>query len=310
LISTAEIKEFFKGKMTLNEPLAPFTTFRIGGVADYFIEPVDANDLLNMVNYLKSIEMPYYIMGNGSNVLISDDGIRGVVINLESGFGYLKHGEGYITAGAGAKIARFVEFCIQNGYAGVEMLAGIPATIGGTLVMNAGAYGGEISTYIIEVSIIKNEQIKRLNKEECGFIYRNSNLKNSIIFEAKFKLPAGDPVEINARRKELMLKRNEAQPVEIPNAGCIFKNPAGNYAAKLIEVCGLKGKAIGGAMVSSKHANFIVNFDKATAQDVLELINLIRRTVMDKTGIKLELEVKLIGFEVDKSANREVMQFD
>ena len=297
MISLAEIKDFFKGKIALNEPLAPFTTFRIGGDADYYIEPVDANDLLHMVKYLNGVEMPYYVMGNGSNVLISDEGIRGVVINLESGFGYLKNEDGIIVAGAGAKIARFVDFCIQSGFSGVEMLAGIPATIGGTLVMNAGAYGGEISTYITEVTVIRNEQIKSLKKEECGFVYRNSGLKDSIIIEAKFKLPIGDINEINARRKELILKRNESQPVEIPNAGCIFKNPAGNHAARLIEECGLKGKAIGGAMVSPKHSNFIVNYENATANDVIELIKFIRKTVQEKKGIHLELEVKLIGFE-------------
>ncbi len=303
MISLAEIKEIFKGKISLNESLAPFTTFRIGGVADYYIEPVDAIDLQKMLKYLNSIEMPFYVMGNGSNVLISDEGIRGVVINLESGFGYLKHEEGLIIAGAGAKIARFVEFCIQNSYAGTEMLAGIPATIGGTLIMNAGAYGGEISAFVTGVTVIKNLQIKKLSKEECSFVYRNSGLTGSIILEATFKLPAGDPAEISARRKELMLHRNESQPVEIPNAGCVFKNPEGNFAAKIIQECGLKGKAIGGAMVSPKHANFIVNYDNATANDVIELIKLIRRTVKEMKGINLELEIKLIGFE-------EVLKYD
>lgn len=252
---------------------------------------------MKMLNYLDSIDMPYFVLGNGSNVLINDEGIRGVVINLESGFGYLKHENGLVVAGAGAKIARFVEFCIQNKYSGFEMLAGIPATIGGALVMNAGAYGGEISTYVTEVKVIRNHQIKNLKKEECGFIYRNSNLKSSIILEVKFRFPAGDPDKINYRRKELILKRNESQPVEIPNAGCIFKNPPGGHAAKIIEECGLKSKAVGGAMVSPKHANFIVNYDNATANDVVELIRFILQTVKEKKGINLELEVKLVGFE-------------
>ncbi len=303
MISLAEIKEIFKGKISLNESLAQYTTFRIGGVADYYIEPVDAIDLQKMIKYLDSIGMPYYVMGNGSNILISDEGIRGVVINLEYGFGYLKHEGGFIIAGAGAKIARFVEFCIQNSYAGTEMLAGIPATIGGTLIMNAGAYGGEISTYVTEVTVIKNQQIKKLSREECRFVYRNSGLKGSIILEAKFRLPAGDTVEISAKRKEFMVHRNESQPVEIPNAGCVFKNPEGNFAAKIIQECRLKGKAVGGAMVSAKHANFIVNYDNASANDVIELIKLIRKTVKEQKGINLELEIKLIGFE-------EVLKYD
>lgn len=297
MISLSEIKEFFKGKISLNESLAQFTTFRIGGVADYYIEPADADDLLKMLVYLNENQMPYYVMGNGSNILICDEGIRGVVINLEMGFGYLKHEKGFIIAGAGSKIARFVEFCIQNNYAGVEMLAGIPATIGGTLIMNAGCYGGEISTYVTDVTIIRNMQIKKLSREECRFVYRNSGLKDSVILEARFKLPAGDSAELSERRNELMKHRNGSQPVEIPNAGCVFKNPKGNFAAKLIEECGLKGKAIGGAMVSTKHANFIVNYDKATADDVIELIRLIKRTVKEKTGYELEMEIKLVGFD-------------
>lgn len=297
MISISEIKQIFKGKISLNEKLAPFTTFRIGGVADYYVEPADAGDILSIIKYLKKKDVPYYVMGNGSNVLISDEGIRGVVINLESGFGYLKHEDEKIIAGAGAKIARFVDFCIQNNYAGVEMLAGIPATVGGALVMNAGAYGGEISAFIYSVQVIKNEALKRLSKAECGFTYRNSALRNTVILEGVFQLPHGEQEEISKIRKELLLKRNIAQPVEIPNAGCIFKNPAGNYAAKLIEECGLKGTSVGGAMVSPKHANFIVNYDNATAHDVIELIKLIRQTVNEKTNVNLDLEVKLIGFE-------------
>jgi UDP-N-acetylmuramate dehydrogenase len=297
MISISEIKKVFKGKISLNETLAPFTTFRIGGVADYYVEPADAEDILNLIKYVKTKDIPYYVMGNGSNVLISDEGIRGVVINLESGFGYLKHENGKIIAGAGAKIARFVDFCIQNNYAGVEMLAGIPATVGGALVMNAGAYGGEISAYTETVLVIKKRVLKRLSKEECAFRYRNSALRDTVILEGVFLLPKGDQEEVSRIRKELLLKRNAAQPVEVPNAGCIFKNPAGNFAAKLIEESGLKGVSVGGAMVSAKHANFIVNYDNASAHDVIELVKIIRNKVHEKTGIDLALEVKLIGFE-------------
>lgn len=297
MISLIELQGTFKGKISLNEILAQYTTFRIGGVADYYAEPVDAQDLLNLVVYLHKREFPYYIMGNGSNVLISDMGIRGVVVNLERGFSYLRHENGYVIAGAGAKLAKFVDFCIQNSYAGVEMLAGIPATLGGALIMNAGAYKGEISTYITEVMVIRNEEIITLDKEACGFVYRNSKLKNSIVIQGKFKLPKGEPKKISENRKDLMLKRNASQPVEIPNAGCIFKNPSGRHAAVLIEKCGLKGVTYGGAMVSPKHANFIVNYNNATANDVIELIKIIRKKVLEETGYSLELEVKPIGFE-------------
>lgn len=297
MISISEIQKFLKGKISLNEPLARFTTFRIGGEADYYVEPADAEDALNIVRYLNKQGVPFYVMGNGSNVLISDDGIRGVVINTEASFNYLKHDDGVITAGSGAKIAKFVDYCIQNGYKGVEMLAGIPATVGGALVMNAGAYEGETSTYVTEVTTIIDNEIKHLNKEECGFRYRASNLKGSVILEAKFSMPEGNKEEVSKRRKELLLKRNDSQPVEIPNAGCVFKNPEGYKAAILIEQSGLKNASFGGAVVSQKHANFIVNSNGATANDVVELVKMIRRTVKEKTGVELEMEVKLIGFE-------------
>jgi UDP-N-acetylmuramate dehydrogenase len=299
LISTIEIRQIFKGKVSLNEKLAPYTTFRIGGVADYYLEPVDLNDTENIMKYIQDKNIPYYLIGNGSNILISDEGLRGAVINLEKGFSYLKHENGIIICGAGVKMAKFVDFCIQNNYSGVEMLAGIPATLGGALAMNAGAYGGETADYVSEVTIIKDGNLRVLSKKECGFVYRNSNLKNSVITEAKFKLPAGKQEEISKIRKELLLKRNVAQPVEIPNAGCIFKNPEGAYAAELVEKCGLKGFKIGGAIVSPKHSNFIVNADNASAKDVIELITAVKNKVKEKFGIELELEVKLVGFEED-----------
>jgi UDP-N-acetylmuramate dehydrogenase len=296
LISITEIQKIFKGKISLNEPLAPFTTFRIGGMADYYVEPLDAQDVLNIVNYASKQEIPVYTMGNGSNVLISDEGIRGIVINLEAGFHYLRNDNGVIVSGAGVKLAKFVDFCIQHRYGGVEMLAGIPATVGGALVMNAGCYGGETADYVTEVTLVKNGALKILVKKECSFGYRKSSLRGTVVLEAKFKLPEGDRKELFNRRKELLMRRNESQPVEIPNAGCIFKNPKNNKAAILIEQCGLKGQACGGAIVSPKHANFIVNVNNASANDVAELIKIIKKTVWEKTGIELELEVKPIGF--------------
>jgi UDP-N-acetylmuramate dehydrogenase len=298
LISIAEIRQIFKGKISLNEPLAPYTTFRIGGPADYYLEPVDVEDVINLDTYLTGKKVPLFVLGNGSNILISDEGIRGAVINLETGFGYLKYENGSVISGAGVKIARFVEFCIQKELAGVEMLAGIPATMGGALAMNAGAYKGEISDYVTHVSVVRAGKLQLLTKAECGFVYRYSALRNSVIVEAKFKLPSGNHIELSKRRRELLLKRNLDQPVEIPNAGCIFKNPKGNYAAKLVEECGLKGLSVGGAMVSTKHSNFIVNCENATAHDVIELIKLIRQKVKDKFNVELELEVKPIGFPV------------
>jgi UDP-N-acetylmuramate dehydrogenase len=200
LISISEIQKLFKGRISLNEPLARFTTFRIGGVADYYVEPADAEDALSIVRYLNKQGVPYYVMGNGSNVLISDDGIRGVVINVEASFNYLRIEDDIILSGAGVKMAKFVDFAIQNGFGGVEMLAGIPATVGGALVMNAGAYGGETSTHVTEVTAIEGNDIRHLSNKDCEFRYRGSNLKGSVVLEAKFKLPKGDKDEISKRR--------------------------------------------------------------------------------------------------------------
>lgn len=297
MISITEIQEFFKGKISLNEPLAPYTTFRIGGVADYLVEPADADDLLSLISYCRKRSMPYHVMGNGSNILISDEGIRGVTINLESGFNYLRRSNGGVLAGAGVKMAKFVDFCIDNSYAGVEMIAGIPATVGGALVMNAGCYGGEISTYVAEVQVVKDDRISNLTKEQCGFVYRGSGLKNTVIMQARFVLPHGEKAELLRLRKNHMVHRNQTQPVEIPNAGCIFKNPEGYKAAILIEECGLKGESIGGAMISPKHSNFIVNTNNATAKDVLSLVKKAKDTVKKSKGVDLELEIKLVGFE-------------
>ena len=297
MISISEIQKIFKGRISLNEVLAPYTTFRIGGVADYFIEPSDAEDVINIFKYADVHNIPFYVLGNGSNILISDDGIRGIVINMISGFSYLKHKDGFVIAGSGVKMAKFVDYCIQYGYSGVEMLAGIPATIGGALVMNAGCYGGETADHVTEVTLIRDCNLIVQSKNECEFGYRKSNLKGTIVLEVKFQLPAGVPEETSRRRKELLLKRNESQPVEIPNAGCMFKNPSGEYAAVLIEQCGLKGVTFGGAMVSPKHANFIVNVNNASANDVIELVKMVRKKVKEKTGFELEMEVKPVGFE-------------
>jgi len=182
----------------------------------------------------------------------------------------------------------------------MENLAGIPGTLGGAILMNAGAYGGEISNFIKTVEVVDDVEIKFLTKEECGLTYRKSSLERKIILSAEFELPFGDKAKARERRKELLIKRNQSQPVDVPNAGSIFKNPVGNYAGRLIEQAGLKGLTIGGAKVSEKHANFIVNFNNASANDVIELMKVIQETVFNKFGILLEPEIKMIGFDQNK----------
>lgn len=242
-------------------------------------------------------------MGNGSNILISDEGIQGAVINLEFGFNKINYKPEceLITAGAGIKLAQFVDYSISQNKSGVEMLAGIPGTLGGAIIMNAGAYGGEISEYLIDVLVIRDGSLLTIPKNEAGFEYRNSALQNDVVLEATFKLPEGIKEDLKISRRETMLKRNNSQPVQLPNAGSIFKNPKGTFAAKLIEECGLKGLKIGGAEVSALHANFIVNISNAKANDILLLAEEVRTRVFNKTGIMLEYEIKLLGFDVIKN---------
>lgn len=300
MIALDDIRRSFKGRIALAEPLARYTTFRIGGPADIYLEPLDRDDALSLIRYLRRESIPFFPMGNGSNLLISDEGVRGAVVNLEVGFNYLDMTtEGVITAGAGVKLAKFVDFCITRGRQGVEMLAGIPGTLGGAVIMNAGAYGGEISDYMLSVELIRGDRLLRISRDQGGFAYRTSGLQGDLILEASFVFPEGRTDSMKTFRRETMLKRNSSQPVQWPNAGSIFKNPPGHYAAKLIQECGLKGRRIGNAEISELHANFIINRGGASANDVLMLAEIARGTVKKKFGIDLELEIKLVGFEED-----------
>ena len=202
----------------------------------------------------------------------------------------------FVFADAGVRLTKFVDFCIQNELAGVEMLAGIPGTIGGAVAMNAGAHGGEIADHLIEVETIHNGIVERIRKDEESFSYRRSRFSNDIVLGASFKLKRGDKEKLLAIRRKFILKRNQTQPLEYPNLGSMFKNPPNTFAAKLIEQAGLKGKCVGDAQVSEKHANFIINRCHAKAADIVKLIDLVERTVYQNSGVKLELEVKMVGF--------------
>jgi UDP-N-acetylmuramate dehydrogenase len=302
VLNIEHIRKLCTGPINIDEPLAPLTSFRIGGPADLYLEPADADELQSLVRHFHDVGLPMLLIGNGSNILVSDEGFRGAAVSIERGFSSYSFAADALTAGAGMRLSKFVDVCISNGYAGAEMLAGIPGTLGGAIIMNAGAYGGEISDYLIDVSVLRDFEKLRLPRDECGFAYRNSDLKNDIVLSASFRFPEGDTEKLRVRRKELLLKRNAAQPVQLPNAGSIFKNPPGDFAARLIESCGLKGRRVGGAVVADLHANFIVNDGKASAGEVLELIGQVRRTVLQQTGVALELEIQLIGFSTDAVA--------
>lgn len=296
MVSLEEIKKFFRGSIKLSQPLANFTTFRIGGPADYYLEPLDKEDVVNLIKHLQANLFPFMIIGNASNLLISDGGYRGAVINLESALGEIRKEGEFVVVGSGTRLAKCVDFCVQRGLGGVEMLAGIPGTVGGAVIMNAGAYGGEISDYLVDVEVLREGNIVWVKKEESGFSYRRSGFGRDVVLGARFVLPKKDKTELMRVRRELLVKRNLAQPVNYPNAGSIFKNPQGNYAAKLIESAGLKGLRRGSAQISERHGNFIVNLGNARATDVLELIHEAQRGVFEKFKVRLELEVKLVGF--------------
>jgi UDP-N-acetylmuramate dehydrogenase len=302
MIALDDIRKSFAGRIALNEPLAKYTTFRIGGPADIYLEPLDKQDALGLIRYLRAENVPFFLMGNGSNILVSDKGVNGAVVNLEAGFNYLRYDDnGTITAGAGVKLAKFVDYCISLGRGGAEMLAGIPGTLGGAIIMNAGAYGGEISDYMLSVELIRGDKLIRIPKHEGGFAYRTSGLQGDVILEASFQFPEGMPEEMKETRRTTMLKRNTSQPVRWPNAGSIFKNPPGDHAARLIQECDLKGMRVGNAEISHLHANFIINLGDASAHDVLALIDIARNTVRDRFSVELELEIKLVGFEEEVS---------
>jgi UDP-N-acetylmuramate dehydrogenase len=297
MIPLDEIRRVVRGRIALNEPLGPYTWMKVGGPADCYIEPADRKDLVDLVAVLTAQRVPHLLLGRGSNMLVSDDGFRGVVINLESGLTSIRRENGDVIAEAGVRLTKFVDFCVQQGLAGVEMLAGIPGSVGGGIAMNAGAHGGEVADHCVAVEVLEGGVTRWIPKEQCGFRYRHSDFEGRVIMAGRWRLSSGDVEALIRRRKELIQKRNATQPLDLPNLGSMFKNPPGTYAAKLIEEAGLKGKKVGGIQVSEKHANFMVNLGNGTAADVVQLIDLVKRTVYQHAGIHLELEVRLIGFK-------------
>ena len=297
MISIDEIKKIFLGRILLNEPMSKYTSFRVGGPADLYCKPLNKKDLISLVQYFIKINYPFLIVGRGSNLLISDSGYHGAIINLEDCLNEISKNKNFVTVESGLRMGLFVDFCIQNNLAGVEMLAGIPGTIGGAIMMNAGAYGGEISDHISEIEILRNGKIKNIKKSDANFSYRKSGFVGDVILSGKFNLPNGNISDLLLKRRELLLKRNSSQPLNLPNSGSVFKNPKGFFAGQLVEEVGLKGFRIGNAQISDKHGNFIVNLNGATASDIMGLVRTAQEKVFEKRNIKLEVEVKLIGFE-------------
>ncbi len=283
-----------------NEPLSRHTSFRIGGPADYFTEPHSAAGIKAIIGLCKREDVPFAIIGNGSNLLVSDEGYRGVVICIARGMRTVKVEGERIYAEAGALLSGIAREALNNSLTGFEFAGGIPGTLGGAVVMNAGAYGGEMVQVIKSADVLDMEgNLLTLRNEELKLGYRTSVIpkKNYIVVSAVIKLKKADDAEnIRNTMQELLAKRKEKQPLEYPSAGSTFKRPEGYFAGKLIEDAGLKGFSIGGACVSEKHSGFVVNKGKATAKDVLLLIEYVKKIVFEKFGVELEPEVKMLGF--------------
>ncbi len=278
----------------INEPMSKHTTFRIGGNADCLLQIENAEQLSKVKNYLGKLEMPYFVVGNGSNLLVSDEGYRGVILAVADKMSDVAVEGNTIIAQAGAPMSKIARAALENGLAGFEFASGIPGTIGGGVVMNAGAYDGELKQVVKYVKIVDAEgNLLELDNEDMEFGYRTSAIKHSefTAVEVGINLQPGDKDTIKARMDELAAKRREKQPLEFPSAGSTFKRPEGHFAGALIMNAGLRGYQIGGAQVSEKHCGFVINKGGATAADVEALIAYIQSEVKDKFGVDLEPEV-------------------
>lgn len=279
-----------------NQSLRQHNTFRTGGMAKYFTEPLNTEDILEAIRFAKENRLKYMIVGNGSNLLFSDEGYDGLIIKTSKLKGIERDGEtlkvysGELTPSVGA-------FAARNGLTGFEPLSGIPGSIGGGIYMNCGAYGTEIGNLISKVCFLYTDgEIKIFDRSELDFSYRSSSFQHmdGVILWAELKLSEGDRSQIDEHMKDYAQRRKDKQPLEYPSAGSTFKRPEGHFAAKLIDDCGLKGLSVGGAEVSEKHAGFIINKKDATTKDIIELIEKVRKIVFEKTGVTLECEVKVV----------------
>ena len=279
-----------------DEPLKTHTTMRVGGNAKYVFLPENVEEIKAVIDYCKSNNEKYIIIGNGSNIIFSDEGYDGFVIKLFKNMSKITLDEDLITVEAGCVLSKVANLAKDNSLTGMEFAAGIPGTIGGAVVMNAGAYGGEMKDIIEFVDVLMpTGDVKRYSNDEMCFGYRKSIIdSDKIVIAAGLRLKKGEKTEIEAYMNELKEKRTGKQPLEYPSSGSTFKRPEGYFAGKLIEDAGLKGYSVGGAMVSKKHCGFVINYDNATSSDVLKLIEDVKKTVFDKFGVMLEPEVKII----------------
>lgn len=286
------------GRIRRDEPLKKHTTFRIGGPADYFIEVADRQELSGILSLAAREGMPVYILGNGSNLLVSDDGVRGFVLVLDGEFNRYTVEGTVVRAGGGYNLPKLATQVMKQGLGGIEFACAIPGTVGAGLVINAGAHGGDLSQVVTEATVVwADGRTERLLPQQIGFAYRSSHLQgtSAIVVEVVMALHPKAQEEMQQAVQHLLERRRATQPLAQPNAGSIFMNPPGEFAGRLIEQAGLKGLREGNAQVSEKHANFIVNLGDASAKDVLTLMDRVRTIVYDRFGVRLEAEVKIWG---------------
>lgn len=285
-------------KIRRDEPMKTHTTFRVGGPADYFVMPETAEEVQRVTELCRTEEVPCYVIGNGSNLLVSDDGYRGVILQIYRSMSGISVQGNIIRAQAGALLSAIAAKACENSLTGFEFAAGIPGTIGGASVMNAGAYGGEMKDVLKSVTVLDSDgQVRRIDRENLEMGYRTSIISREgyITLEAEIELSAGNPEEIRARMDDFRTRRVTKQPLEYPSAGSTFKRPEGYFAGKLIQDAGLAGFQVGGAKVSEKHCGFVINTGNATAADIHSLMRQVSAKVEEKFGVALEPEVKRLG---------------
>lgn len=291
-----ELRGKVRGRVLSHEPMARHTSFKIGGPADLLVVPEDVGDLRAALAFARSQQIPVRVLGGGSNTLVRDGGIRGMVVVL-SAFQELAREDNEVTAGAGVRVSRLLAFCSRQGLGGLEILSGVPGTVGGAVWGNAGAWGGATADHLVRVQLVTREGVERmLAREVIPFRYRFSGFpEGAVITRATFALVPGNPTAIRQQISRWLVRRNATQPVEFRSAGSIFKNPPRDYAGRLVEAAGVKGTRIGGAMISEKHGNFFVNLGGARAADVLALVALAQERVRATAGVDLEPEIQVVG---------------
>ena len=290
-------KGLIEGRVLVEAPMRQFTSIKVGGPADSLFFPKDVDELRKLVRYARRKSIPFFIIGKGTNLVVRDKGVRGWVISLTQGMKKIQLNGEVVEAEAGLPLQRLVQFTIQKGLTGLEPFFGIPGTVGGGLAMNAGAWGAELKDVLHSITLMKEDgEVVERSRLRLKFSYRRLDVPSSwIILKGRFQMKKGKKEEILERVKSYSEMRKRTQPLDYPSAGSIFKNPKEGPAGKWIEEAGLKGFRMGQAMISDRHANFIINLGKATAEEVIDLMELVERKIYEKTGISLEREVEVVG---------------